>query len=159
MSAPLHSCPYANKAGMVIMHLVQTGKVETKTGRVLYEVHLPTESGRTKKAGRLMSLEDAGRAAMENEKTLGWDKLAPIKYEIAPPDPAVMAQMAERKKAETPKKVEKAETPKKTAPASEGQAGGSRARAQPKASERSPRAVVDKKPDPIVAAARRKRFP
>ncbi|USN14709.1 hypothetical protein PAPPERLAPAPP_03400 [Brevundimonas phage vB_BpoS-Papperlapapp] len=141
---------------MVIMHLVQTGKVETKTGRVLYEVHLPTESGRTKKVGRLLSLEDAGRAAMENEKTLGWDKLAPIKYEIAPPDPAVMAQMAERKKAETSKKGAAAEA---GASASEGQAGGSRARAQPKASERSPRAVVAKKPDPIVAAARRKRFP
>lgn len=156
MSAPLHSCPYANKAGKVIMHLVQTGKVETKTGRVLYEVHLPTESGRTKKLGRLMTLEDAGRAAQENEKVLGWDKLPPIKYEAAPPDPAVMARMAERQKAETAKK---AATPETSASGSEGQAGGSRARAQPKASERASRAKVEKKPDPIVAAARRKRFP
>ncbi|UTC28849.1 hypothetical protein MARCHEWKA_03370 [Brevundimonas phage vB_BpoS-Marchewka] len=158
MSAPLHSCPYINKAGMVIMSLVQTGKVETKTGRVLYEVHLPTESGRTKKVGRLMTLEDAGRAALENEKTLGWDKLAPIKYEIAPPDPVVMAQMAERKKAEkveTPKKAAAAEAPAST---SEGQAGGSRARAQPKASERSPHAKPVKKVDPIVAAAKARRF-
>lgn len=159
MSAPLHSCPYANKAGKVIMHLVQTGKVETKTGRALYEVHLPTESGRTKKVSRLLSLEDAGRAAMENEKALGWDKLPAIKYAVAPPDPVVMARLAERKKAETPKKVETSAAVGTPASGSEGQAGGSRARAQPKASERSPRKPPEKKPDPIVAAARRKRFP
>ncbi|USN15299.1 hypothetical protein KIKIMORA_01530 [Brevundimonas phage vB_BpoS-Kikimora] len=113
MSAPLHSCPYANKAGMVIMHLVQTGRVDPKTGRVLYEVHLPTETARLKKLSRPLSLEDAGRAALENEKALGWDKFPAVKYE---PVQSVLP-----------------------ASATEGGAGGSRSRAQAKPSERKKR--------------------
>lgn len=150
-------CPYANKAGLVVMVLLGTGKVQPKTNLALYEVALAQANGKFKKSGRAMTLEEAGRASLENEKALGWDKLPTLVHAIRPPDPALMAEKAKRPKAETAETDETAPASKRassrsSASGSEGKAGGSRARAQPKASERSSK----KKVDPIVAAARAK---
>lgn len=150
-------CPYANKAGLVCMVLLGTGRVQAKTNLALYDVHLAQANGRFKKSGRAMTLEEAGRASLENEKALGWDKLPPLVHTIRPPDPALMTEKAKRPKAETAETDETASTRARApsssaASGSEGKAGGSRARAQPKASERSSK----KKVDPIVAAARAK---
>lgn len=147
-------CPYANKAGLVCMVLLGTGRVQAKTNLALYDVHLAQANGRFKKSGRAMTLEEAGRASLENEKALGWDKLPPLVHVIRPPDPAVMAEKAKRPKAEKAATGASARSSASTSldgSGSEGPAGGSRSRAQAKPSERS------KKVDPIVAAARAKR--
>jgi hypothetical protein len=145
---PPMTCPYGNKAGLVIMALGITGRLQPKTGLALYEVHLPLENGKFKKQGKVMTLQEAGTLASEHEKSLGWDKLPARVFETSRPDPAVMAQKSKRtKKSET---IEAGETvvssmaeteasapePKRPSQPTEGQAGGSRARAQPKASER-----------------------
>lgn len=144
---PPLTCPYGNKAGLVIMTLGITGRVQPKTGLALYDVHLPLENGKFKKQPKAMTLQEASTAAAAHEAKLGWDKLPARVYESRPPDPAVMAQKSKRsKKAET---IEAGETtvssmasteaaapdPRASSP-TEGGAGASRARAQPKASER-----------------------
>lgn len=149
---PPLTCPYGNKAGLVIMTLGITGRVQPKTGLALYDVHLPLENGKFKKQSKAMTLQEASTAAATHEAKLGWDKLPARVIEVRPPDPAVMAQKSKSRRAEQIEAIETDDPPaarsSRTSRSTEGKAGASRARAQPKASERGTK----------VATVRNRRF-